>query len=318
MLNDILILIASLAVLGFSAHYMVNAAIHIAKRFNIPTILIGLTVVAAGTSAPEISVSIIAALNGNGALSVGNVIGSNIFNLGFILGLIAVIRPQNIHKKMVNRDGLVLVFSTLVVLLCIWNQYVSFWEGALLLGLLVAYNVYLFVKKDAPELDEEELRDAKWYDFVIFIGGLLLLIKSSDYVVESAVSMAKGFGMSEWAIGVTIVAAGTSLPEIATSVAATFKKKFDLAVGNVVGSDIFNALGIIGVSAFVAPLQLENHRHILPLPDNVFSMIILVLTIVLILVFMRTGWKISRREGVILLVISVVRMFFEGYMGSGN
>lgn len=201
MAQDIAILIIALVVLGFSAHYMVNAAIHIAKRLNIPTILIGLTVVAAGTSAPEISVSVIAALNGQGALSVGNVIGSNIFNLGFILGLIAVIRPQVIHKKMVYRDGLVLTLSTLVVLFCIWNQYVSLIEGIILLTLLVVYNVYLFVKKDAPELDESELRPAKWYDFAIFVGGLILLIKASDYVVHSAVSIAQSAGMSEWAIG---------------------------------------------------------------------------------------------------------------------
>lgn len=316
MLQEILIMIVSLIVLGVAAHYMVNAAIHIAKRFNIPTILIGLTIVAAGTSAPEISVSVIAALNGNGALSVGNVIGSNIFNLGFILGLIAVIRPQVIHKKMVYRDGLVLTLSTIVVLIFVWNQYVSFIEGAIMLALLVGYNVYLFIKKDAPELDEEELRTAKWYDFVIFLVGLIILIKASDYVVESAVSIASTLGMSEWAIGVTIVAAGTSLPEIATSVAATMKKKFDLAVGNVVGSDIFNALGIIGVSAVVAPLSLNSKTQILGMPDNIFSLILLVATIILILIMMRTGWKLSRREGILLLAISIARMFFEGYIGS--
>lgn len=316
MLQEIIIMIVSLIVLGVAAHYMVNAAIHIAKRFNIPTILIGLTIVAAGTSAPEISVSVIAALNGSGSLSVGNVIGSNIFNLGFILGIIALIRPQVIHKKMVYRDGLVLILSTLAVLLFIWNQYVSFMEGIILLALLVAYNVYLFVKKDAPELDEEELRKAKWYDFVIFIVGLIVLIKASDYVVESAVAIASSYGMSEWAIGVTIVAAGTSLPEIATSVAATLKKKFDLAVGNVVGSDIFNSLGIIGVSAVVAPLNLDSKTQIWGLPDNVFSMLLLVATIILVLIFMRTGWKLGRKEGAALLIISVARMFFEGYVGS--
>ncbi len=316
MLKEILIMIVSLIVLGVAAHYMVNAAIHIAKRFNIPTILIGLTVVAAGTSAPEISVSVIAALNGSGSLSVGNVIGSNIFNLGFILGLIALISPQVIHKKMVYRDGVVLTISTLLVLLFVWNQVVSFVEGLILLLLLVVYNVYLFAKKEAPELDEDELRVAKWYDFIIFIGGLIVLIVASDYVVEAAKTIAQGFGMSEWAIGVTIVAAGTSLPEIATSVAATMKKKFDLAVGNVVGSDIFNSLGIIGVSAVVAPLNLDSKTQIWGLPDNIFSLILLVATIVLILIFMRTGWKLSRREGALLLVISVARMFFEGYVGS--
>lgn len=316
MAQEIIILIVALVVLGVAAHYMVNAAIHIAKLLKLPTILIGLTIVAAGTSAPEISVSVMAALAGNGDLSVGNVIGSNIFNLGFILGIIALISPQVISKKMVYRDGLVLTLSTLLVLLFVWNQHVSFLEGLIMLVLLFAYNVYLFVKKDAPELDQEELRPAKWYDFVIFFVGLFFLIKASDYVVEAAVSIASSFGMSEWAIGVTIVAAGTSLPEIATAVAATFKKKFDLAVGNVVGSDIFNALGIIGVSAFVAPIDLKSRTEIFGMPDNVFSLAMLVVTIVLILIFMRTGWKISRREGALLLLIAVARMGFEIYIGA--
>jgi len=316
MATEIITMIIALAVLGVAAHFMVNAAIHIAKFFKMPEILIGLTIVSIGTSAPEIAVSVIAALEGNGSLSVGNVIGSNIFNLGFILGLIAVISPQKIHKKMVYRDGIVLLASTLIILAFVANQYVSFLEGAILLLLLVAYNVFLFIKKDAPELDEEEVKKAKWYDFLIFIVSLVILIVASEYVVESAVSIAQTFGMSEWAIGVTIVAAGTSLPEIATSVAATFKRKFDLAVGNVVGSDIFNALGIIGVSAFVSPLSLNSKTDILGFPDNVFSLTLLSLTIVMLLVFMRTGWKLSRREGIILLVISVIRMGFEGYIGS--
>lgn len=317
MIEHIGIMVVALLVLGVAAHYMVNAAIHIARRLKIPTILIGLTIVAAGTSAPEIAVSVTAALNGNGALSVGNVIGSNIFNLGFILGLIAVIRPQDVHKKMVYRDGLVLMLSTLVTLFFVWNQYVSFVEGMIMLSLLVAYNVYLFVKKDAPDIDEEEgHKKATWQDFVIFVVCLAVLIEASDYVVESAVFIAKSFGLSEWAIGATIVAAGTSLPEIATSVVATMKKKFDLAIGNVVGSDIFNALGIIGVSAVVAPMQLASKETFWGLADNVFSLILLVATILLILIFMRTNWKISRNEGLALLVISAARMGLEVYLGS--
>lgn len=316
MFKDVVVLIAALIALGAAAHYMVSAAIHIARLLKLPTILIGLTIVAAGTSAPEISVSVMAALNGSGDLSVGNVIGSNIFNLGFILGMIALVSPQVIKKKMVYRDGVVLMLSTLLVLLFLWNQYVSFLEGLIMLALLAAYNVYLFAKKDAPEVEEGELRKAKWYDFLVFFVGLFVLIKASDYVVEAAVSIASSFGMSEWAIGVTIVAAGTSLPEIATSVVATLKKNFDLAVGNVVGSDIFNVLGIIGVSAFVAPISLEPKNQILGLHDNIFSLVVLCATIVLILIFMRTGWKLSRKEGFILLFISVVRMAFEGYIGS--
>jgi cation:H+ antiporter len=316
MIEHIFILIAAMTVLGFSAHYLVHAAIKIAQRLKVSEAFIGLTIVAAGTSAPEIAVSVVAALNGQGALSVGNVIGSNIFNLGFILGLVAVISPQVIPKKMVYRDGVVLFGSTLIVLAMLWNQFVSFWEGALLLFILASYNLYLWFKKDIPETDEEEMEsETKWYDYVVFFVSLFFLIKSADYVVESAVFIAQSFGLSEWAIGATIVAAGTSLPEVATSIIATLKKKFALSVGNVIGSDIFNALGIIGVSAVISPLSVQAGSSMFGLPDNIISMLLLSATILLILFFMRTGWKISRFEGFILLTISISRMAFEIYLG---
>lgn len=326
MLTNVLILIAGLVVLGVSAHYLINASVQLAKIFKLPEILIGLTIVSIGTSAPEIAVSIIAALDGQGALSVGNVIGSNIFNLGFILGVIALMHAQKIHRKMVYRDGVVLFISTLMALYVIWDQQVVRWEGIMLLTMLVGYNVYLFVKKDAPAVEEAEEIEAEaialhgkekqWYDAaIVVVVSLYFLVNSADHVVEAAVEIAQSFGMSEWAIGVTIVAAGTSLPEVAASVVATIKRKFDIAVGNVVGSDIFNTLGIIGVSSLVAPLALDS-QTIFGLPDNVFSMIILVVTIVLILVMMRTGWKLSRKEGLLLLIIAVARMIMEGYLGS--
>lgn len=316
MLEHVFVLIAGMTVLGFSAHYLVHAAIKIAQRLKVSEAFIGLTIVAAGTSAPEIAVSVVAALNGQGALSVGNVIGSNIFNLGFILGLVAVISPQAIPKKMVYRDGVVLLGSTLMILIMLWNQFVSFWEGALLLFILASYNLYLWFKKDIPETDEEEMEsETKWYDYVVFFVSLFFLIKSADYVVESAVFIAQSFGLSEWAIGATIVAAGTSLPEVATSIIATMKKKFALSVGNVIGSDIFNALGIIGVSAVISPLSVQAGSSMFGLPDNIISMLLLSATILLILFFMRTGWKISRFEGFILLTISISRMAFEIYLG---
>lgn len=311
-LESIGVMVIALLFLGVAAHYLVQASIRIASILGVSEAFIGLTIVAAGTSAPEIAVSVVAALNGEGSLSVGNVIGSNIFNLGFILGLVAVISPQAINKKMVYRDGTVLMLSTILIFAMIWNQFIGLSEGILLLSCLVAYNLFLWLKRDVPELDEKNQQEkGKWTDFVLFAVSLFFLIKSADYVVESAVTIAKNYGISEWAIGATIVAAGTSLPEIATSVMATIKRKFDLSIGNVVGSDIFNVLGIIGVSAVVSPLSLNSKNIIWGYPDNIVSMGMLVFTIVLVLLFMRTGWKISRTEGIILLVISIGRMWFE-------
>ena len=150
---------------------------------------------------------------------------------------------------------------------------------------------------------------------LIFLISLAALVKASDFTVSSAVFIAEYFKVSAWAIGATVVAAGTSLPEIATSIIATLKKKFGLSIGNVVGSDIFNTFGIIGISSIVAPITLQSRTQILGMADSIFSVVILFATVILLLVFMRTGWKISRKEGIIIFIIAVFRMMFEIYAG---
>lgn len=313
---QILILIASLVVLGFSANYLVNASIKIARKWHVSEMFIGLTIVAMGTSAPEIAVSAVAALNGAGDMSVGNVIGSNIFNLGFILGLVAIIAPQVIPKKMVYRDGVILLLGVFMVLFFMWDLKIVLWEGLILLAALVSYISFLFIKKDVDlEEGEETEVPGTWKDYLIFIVSLVILVGSSKFTVSSATFIAEYFKISAWAIGATIVAAGTSLPELATSVIATLKKKFGLSIGNVIGSDIFNTFGVIGISSVIAPIALQSKGMIFGLADSIFSVILLIVTIILLLIFMRTGWKISRREGVIIFIIAVMRMAFEIYVG---
>lgn len=317
MLIQILILIASLIVLGFSANYLVNSSIKIARKWNVSEMFIGLTLVAMGTSAPEIAVSVFAALEGQGDISVGNVIGSNIFNLGFILGLVAIIAPQIIPKKMVYRDGVFLFAATSMLLLFMFDLKIVFWEGLILLASLIGYLSLLWVKKDLPTDDEATGEKANPWDYVIFLVSLVVLVKAADYTVSSAVYIAEYFKVSAWAIGATIVAAGTSLPEVATSVIATVKKKFGLSVGNVIGSDIFNTFGIVGISSVIAPITLQAKHEILGFPDSVFSMMMLIATLIIILIFMRSGWKISRKEGLALFIIAIFRMAFEIYAGTG-
>ncbi len=315
MLTQVIILIASLVVLGFAADYLVNSSIKIARKWHVSEMFIGLTIVAMGTSAPEIAVSVFAALKGQGDLSVGNVIGSNIFNLGFILGLVAIIAPQIVPKKMVYRDGLVLLSSTAMIFLFMLDLKIVFWEGMILLASLISYLSFLWIKKDVPTDDETTGEAGTWKDYLIFIVSLIVLVKSSDFTVSAAVYIAEYFKISAWAIGATIVAAGTSLPEVATSVIATVKKKFGLSIGNVVGSDIFNTFGILGISSMIAPIALQSRTQILGMADSLFSVGILVITIIMTLLFMRSGWKISRREGVFLFVIAILRMAFEIYAG---
>ncbi|MDP3837098.1 MAG: sodium:calcium antiporter [bacterium] len=318
MLIQILIMVASLVVLGFSANYLVNASIKIARKWNVSELFIGLTIVAMGTSAPEIAVSVFAALEGQGDLSVGNVIGSNIFNLGFILGLVAIIAPQAVPMKMVWRDGMVLLAGTLMVFLFMYDLKIVFWEGLMLLVFLLSYIGLLWYKKDVPTEDEDTAGEpANLKDYLIFLASLFFLVKSSDYTVTSAVYIAEYFKVSAWAIGATIVAAGTSLPEVATSVIATLKKKFGLSIGNVVGSDIFNTFGIIGISSVITPIFLQSKTEVFGLADSLFSVLLLIGTIILLLIFMRSGWKISRKEGIIIFTIAIMRMAFEIYIGRG-
>ena len=316
MLIQILILIASLVVLGFSANYLVNSSIKIARKWNVSEMFIGLTIVSMGTSAPEIAVSVFAALKGQGDLSVGNVIGSNIFNLGFILGLVAIIAPQIIPKKMVRRDGLVLLLATIMVFVFAYDLRIVFWEGLIMIMSLVSYLILLAIKKDVPtEEDDTHGVKAVWTDYVIFAISLFALVKSSDFTVSSSVYIAEHFKISAWAIGATIVAAGTSLPELATSIIATVKRKFGLSIGNVVGSDIFNTFGIVGISSIVSPITLHAKTEVFGMADSLFSILVLILTLCLTLVFMRTGWRLGRREGAILFTLALLRMFFEVYLG---
>lgn len=315
MLIQVFILIASLVVLGFAANYLVNSSIKIARKWKVSELFIGLTIVAMGTSAPEIAVSVFAALKGQGDLSIGNVIGSNIFNLGFILGLVAIIAPQIVPKKMVRRDGMVLLASTVMIFLFMFDLKIVFWEGLILLASLVSYLGLLWVKKDVPTEEEQKGEVGNWKDYLIFIVSLVILVKSSDFTVSAAVYIAEYFKVSAWAIGATIVAAGTSLPEVATSVIATIKKKFGLSIGNVIGSDIFNTFGIIGISSVITPVILQSKTQILGLADSLFSVLILIVTLIMLLIFMRTGWKISRKEGIIIFTIAILRMAFEIYAG---
>lgn len=315
MLIQVLILIASLAALGFSANYLVNSSIKIARQWNVSEMFIGLTIVAMGTSAPEISISILAALRGQGDLSVGNVIGSNVFNLGFILGLLAIIVPQVIPKKIVYRDSVFLLIAVSMVLLFMLDTKIVMWEGLMLLGALISYITFLTIKRDASTKENGNDTKALAKDYLIFLISLVVLVKSSDFTVSAAVYMAEYFKISAWAIGATVVAVGTSLPELATSIIATMKKKFGLSVGNVIGSSIFNTFGVIGISSFIAPITLYSKGQILGIADSIFSVGLLVALILLLMLFMRTGWKLSRREGIILFVLAILRIAFEIYIG---
>lgn len=387
MIGAFILLIVWLLILWFAANHLINSSVRVAKYFNVSALFIWLTIIAAWTSAPELFLSAMAALNWNGALSVWNVIWSNIFNLWFILWLSGIITPILIQKKLVYRDWIFLLFITGLIFVMLRDQTVLRWEWAILLFLLVAYNAYLRIKRDVPTEDTEvpstpklknfislfvsivvlsiiwtqainwdfEItlstslysnifliflvlffiiallkkdipqfnKNSKWIRLTVLklIASLWLLVLSSHHVVNAAVYIAQVFWLSERAIWATIVAAGTSLPEIAATVAAVIKKNYDMWVWNVIWSDIFNILWVIWISSIIAPLHLNSTCLFLSdcnsglfsmlFRDNMFSISILFFTLIITFIFMRTKWRLSKTEGMFLFLFATLRMVFE-------
>lgn len=272
-----------------------------AVRFGISPLVVGLTVVAFGTSAPELLVSVQSALVGNSGIAVGNVMGSNIFNVCAILGISAMIYPLRVNPRLVRFDMPVMLVATLLFVLIFHDGSFGRWAGILFFVGICAYMIYCVYKAKRGEVTEgeEEIKVTKsWIlDVVFVIIGLGLLVWGSDLLVNNAVSIAKALGWSEAVIGLTIVAAGTSMPELATSVVAAMKKRTDIAIGNVVGSNIFNLLAVLGLTATITPVETNQ--------INWLDMGVMFGSSLILLPFMRTGFKIGRGEGVVLFIIYV-------------
>ena len=299
----LLFLLAGLVLLYFGAEGLVRGSSSIALRLGISPLLIGLTVVAFGTSAPELVVSLKAALMGQGDISVGNVVGSNICNIGLILAFSALIVPIKVASQIVRVDTPIMIAVTGLALVLLYDGMLSRLEGIFLFSLLVVYIIFsilLAKKKPADALSAEFSEEIKMskkglvLDLAMVIGGLVMLVFGARFLVDSAIEIARSIGLSEAVIGLTIVAIGTSLPEFATSLVAALKKEADIAVGNVVGSNIFNILGILGISAVVTPLSSSG---ITGIDLGVMATFALALWC-----FSITGHRISRAEGILMIV----------------
>ena len=308
LLLDIVLVVFSILMLWKGADWLVEAAAEIAHSFKISDLVIGLTVVAFGTSAPEFAVTIKAALSGQTDISIGNVVGSNIFNLGFILGGTAMIRAISITPKLLYRDGMFLLFVTLLIYVLFfgfngWDiaDAITITEGSILFFALIGYIIFLFVKKEPIEETHPEPADLKSY--LWFFSGLFSIVLGGHLMVEHASALASAFGVSDWVIAVTIVAAGTSAPELATSLTAAFKEKHGMAIGNLIGSDLFNLLGVLGLAGIINPTIIQ--------PDIHSSIIVLIIMVAMVLVMMRTNWQISRLQGTILVSLNLVRWYLD-------
>ena len=301
-LKDVIIVLVSIAVIGKGAAWLVDAAVKVAKRLGISELVIGLTIVALGTSAPEFGVTILAAIRGMGDISVGNIVGSNIFNLGFILGGTAMVHSLKTSGIIIKRDGFFLLFGAILLTGFLWDLTLIRLEGIILFTFLFLYLVYLYSKRQPLET-EIPTREMLWRDPLMLLLGMGMVLTGSHFMVESAVNLARAIGVSEWVIGATIVAAGTSAPEFATSLVAALRGRHGISVGNLIGSDIFNLFGVLGLAGILRDLPV--------VVDARMNLIILSLMVGLVLVFMRTGWVISRKEGMILVMIGLARWIYS-------
>lgn len=299
---DYLLILAGFVILIFGAHFLVDGASGMAKRFNVSNLVIGLTVVAFGTSAPELVVNLVAALNpGTTDIALTNIIGSNMINTYIILGIAALIYPIASQKSSRRFDMPLSLMAPVAVLLLVWgmNGEVNR-AGGLILLLFFVWFMTVMVRKAMkhPEQAEEDFKPMKiWLALIMILGGLGGLIGGAQLIVPAATRIAESWGVSQSVIGLTIIALGTSLPELATSAVAAFKKNSDIALGNVVGSNIFNVFFVLGISAVIRPL---------PAYTNIYTdLIITALGSLLILIFVYTNkaHSIKRWGGAILLLI---------------
>lgn len=297
--------IAGLVLLVAAAEALVRGAVAMADRLGISPLVIGLTVVAFGTSAPELVVCVQAALEGSGGLVYGNVIGSNIANIMLILAFAALIQPVHADMKAFAREATVLVLATLVMVAFTWADGVVRLEGAVMLGGLAAYLLWSYLRERrtsaevrAAAVEVEELSTLQHKSWWVIIGatviGLAGVVAGARLLVVGAVAIAREWGVPEEVIGLTMVAIGTSLPELATAVAAALKKHNDVALGNVVGSNVFNILGIMGVAALVKPAEA-------PAQVMQFDAWVMLGVTLLLVPFFLSGRQLSRAEGGLLL-----------------
>ena len=304
MFLNVLIIIVSIVGLAYGATFIVDSAARMARHFGVSELIIGLTIVAVGTSAPEFAVTISAAVSGQADISVSNIVGSNIFNLGFILGGVVAVRAITTTPKIVYRDGGMLAGATLILLFFMRDLQLQQWEGGVLLALLFAYLLYLYTQRDV-DLDEVPDGEFRWRDVPLFALGIGMVLIGGYYLVDSATEVARMLGLSEWVIGVTIVAAGTSAPEMATSLVGVLRGHSDISIGNLIGSDLFNLLGVLGLAGVVqtSPMVIDS--------AGLSSLMLLSGMVIFVVVLMRVGWKLNRWEGVMLILINLLRWIFD-------
>lgn len=300
---SIILVVVGVALVLWGADRLTDGATALAQRMNVPQIVIGLTVVAMGTSMPEFFVSMVSAIKGTPDLAVGNVVGSNIFNTMFIVGISAAVAPMAISRSAVRKDIPFAVVATLMLSVMCMDGNISRTDAGILFALFIVFMVYTLrlARKGAVDVEEKKKEDLSVVMSSVFIiVGLACLIGGSNLFVNGASAIAKALNVSDAVIGLTVVAMGTSLPELATSVVAARKGRSAMAMGNVIGSNVFNILMILGVTGMITPMQIEG--------ITMTDMGVMLVGMVLVWMFSYTKYKVARWEGFVLAVM------FVGYM----
>lgn len=305
----LIVLLFGISFLFFGSESLVRGASRTARRLGVNPIVVGLTVVAFATSMPELLVSLLSALKGSADISVGNIVGSNLANIGLVLGFAVVLRPITVQSRILKFELPVLLIISLFFWLFSINKIISRIEGFLFLFFLLSYLYYITkqASREAKKIREEyngfiSVEGTFLGDFVLIIVGGALLFLGAEFTVNSAVEISRRAGISQVFIGLSLVAVGTSLPEFAVSLIASIKKEGDISIGNVIGSNLMNTLGIIGVVSFAKPLSINPELIKVQIP-------LMILLTFLLFPFMLMGKRLGRLEGMVLILIYVAIMF---------
>lgn len=316
LLKSAIILVIGFVLLIKGADFFVEGSSSVAKKFNVPSLIIGMTIVAMGTSLPELAVSVTASMIGNNTLAVSNVAGSNIFNLMVVCGACALFAPLTIEKNTLLKEfPFSIICAGLLVVLGFLGMSLGRVDGIIFLVIFMVYLLWMIrsakqarnaedkLEKEEEEFVEEEIKILPMWKCLLFIVGGMIAIKfGGDFVVDGASAIAAGFGLSQTLIGLTIVALGTSLPELVTSIVAARKDEVDMALGNVIGSNIFNILLILGVAAAISPITF--------LMENIIDIVILIVMSLVVWIFAWTSKEINRKEGIAMLLMYAVYMVY--------
>lgn len=320
---NVLLLLVGFVLLIKGADFFVDGAASLARKLKIPSLVVGLTIVAMGTSSPELAVSISSSLSGANSMAVSNVVGSNIFNLLIVVGVCALIAPVGITKDILKRDYPVSIAAMLIflVMLLIGNETggeLDLIESIILFALMIGYTAWTIVaalkeRKNAQE-DEQEKPFVWWKCALFIVGGVAAIIFGGDMVVDNASALGAAIGMSETLIGLTICAVGTSLPELVTSISASRRGETDIAMGNVIGSNIFNVLGILGISGIIKPIDVtllaDGTQDLAILTNTLVDCGVYIGVAILAYIFCLTSKKVTRAEGGVLVACYVAYMAY--------